>query len=76
MRALLLVLFCTVALQWDRVSCQKTVYQSNTHVVLRRNVWRSDRPAEVTQNRNGDEVSWTKLSEMCDHAMFRLPVLS
>uniref|UniRef100_A0A8C1U5W5 Solute carrier family 8 member B1 n=1 Tax=Cyprinus carpio TaxID=7962 RepID=A0A8C1U5W5_CYPCA len=55
MRALLLVLFCTVALQWDRVSCQKTVYQSDTHVVLRRNVWRSDRPAEVTQNRNGDE---------------------
>ncbi|XP_016361360.1 sodium/potassium/calcium exchanger 6, mitochondrial-like isoform X3 [Sinocyclocheilus anshuiensis] len=55
MRALLLVLFCTVALQWDRVSCQKTVYQSNTHLVPHRNVWRSDRPAEGTPNRNGDE---------------------
>ncbi|RXN17315.1 sodium potassium calcium exchanger mitochondrial isoform X1 [Labeo rohita] len=55
MRALVLVLFCTVALQWDRVICQKFVYQSNTHLVPHRNGWRSDRPSEVTPDRNGDE---------------------
>lgn len=61
MRALLLVLFCTVALQWDRVSCQKSVYVSNTHLVPHGEVWRSDIPGEeVTPNHNGDEVSWTK----------------
>ncbi|ROL45501.1 Mitochondrial sodium/calcium exchanger protein [Anabarilius grahami] len=48
---MLLVLFCTVALQWDRVSCQ-----SNTqHLVPVGNVWSSERPADVTLNRNGDE---------------------
>lgn len=56
MRALLLVLFCTVALQWDRVSCQKSVYVSNTHLVPHGNVWRSDiHGEEVTPNHNGDE---------------------
>ncbi|XP_073693109.1 mitochondrial sodium/calcium exchanger protein [Garra rufa] len=55
MRALVLMLFCTVALQWDRVICQQSVYDSNTHLVPHRNVWRLDRPSENTPNRNGDE---------------------
>lgn len=55
MRALLLVLFCTVALQWDRVSCQKSVYVSNSDLVPHGNVSRSDRPGEDTPNRSGDE---------------------
>lgn len=66
MRALLL-LFCTVALQWDRVSCQKTVYQSNTHIVPLGNVWRSDSPAEATPNRDEcDVVMNLSASQRCE----------
>lgn len=55
MRPIFLVLFCTVALQWDGVSCR-----SDTLLVSVGNVWSSERPAEVTLDRNGDEVSWTE----------------
>ncbi|KAK2913953.1 hypothetical protein QQF64_030231 [Cirrhinus molitorella] len=55
MRAFVLVLFFTVALQWDRVICQQSVYGTNTQLVPHRNVWRSDRLSEDTPNRNGDE---------------------
>jgi len=68
MRALLLlVLFCTLALQWDPVSCQKSVYRFALG-----NVWSSDRPSGVTLNRNGDEVSWTKISSIYDHRPLQL----
>lgn len=53
MRAL--VLFCTVALQWDHVNCQKSVHGANTHLVPLGKVWNSDRAAEaVTLNGDGD----------------------
>ncbi|XP_059388919.1 mitochondrial sodium/calcium exchanger protein-like [Carassius carassius] len=55
MLAQVLVLFCSVALQWDRVSCQNPVYVSHTHLEPHVTVWRSHRPGGVQQNRNGDE---------------------
>lgn len=62
MRAVIFVLFCTLALSWDRVSCQEFVY-SNRQLVAAGNAYTS------VLTRNGDEcdvVMNLSTSERCE----------